>query len=207
MFDVSRMTARKALDQLVTRGYLYKIKGKGTFVVDRLNRNVVYLDEIIGFTERVRRSGRTPKTEVIDFERRIPVEHVRSRLKMAKGEEIYYIRRVRYIDNEPVIMEITYMPVGVSPDLTKEAVEVSKYAYLRETGHWIETMVKEYIPVMPGPDIREILGVDKQMAMFKTELVAMLDTGAIFEYTKIYYNQNKYRFLQVTKNTKPIAKL
>ena len=36
--------------------------------------------------------------------------------------------------------------------------------------------------------------------MFKKELVSILENNSIFEYTKIYYNQNKYRFLQITKS-------
>lgn len=199
-FKVSRMTARKALDSLVTKGYLYKVKCKGTYVKDRENRENIYLDEMIGFTDRVERSGKTPKTEVKTFKVRKPSKNIATKLKISLDEDIFYIERVRYIDDEPVILEITYMPVKVSPDLTKKEIKKSKYAYLREHNHRITEMIKEYIPVIPNPEVRKMLSLDKNMAMFKKELVSILEDNSIFEYTKIYYNQNKYRFLQITKS-------
>jgi|ASRP01.1.fsa_nt_gi DNA-binding GntR family transcriptional regulator len=199
-FKVSRMTARKALDSLVTKGYLYKIKCKGTYVKDRENRENIYLDEMIGFTDRVKRSGRIPKTEVKTFEIKKPSKNSANKLKISLDEDIFYIERIRYIDDEPVILEITYMPVKVSPDLTKKEIKNSKYAYLRDHDHKITEMIKEYIPVIPNPEVRKMLLLDKNMAMFKKELVSILENNSIFEYTKIYYNQNKYRFLQITKS-------
>ena len=199
-FEVSRMTARKALDNLVMSGYLYKVKGKGTYVKDRDNRHDIYLNQMIGFTSRVEKSGKTPKTEVKIFKIIKPNKHVANKLNITIYDDIYYTERVRYIDDEPVILEISYMPVSVSPDLTEKNMEKSKYRYLREHNHRIDEMVKEYIPVIPGSKIRDILLLDKNIAMFKIELVSRLENDSIFEYTKIYYNQNKYRFLQVIKD-------
>lgn len=201
-FAVSRMTARKALDSLVTRGYLYKIKGKGTYVKDNENRDDIYLDEMIGFTRRVERSGKTPKTEVKTFEIRKPSIKTAAKLDISRNEDIFYIERVRHINDEPVILEITYMPVKTLPDLTREEIKNSKYAYLRKHDHMISEMVKEYIPVIPSPEVRKLLLLDKNMAMFKIELISKLEDASIFEYTKIYYNQNKYRFLQITRSSK-----
>lgn len=200
-FSVSRMTARKALDTLVTKGYLYKIKGKGTYVKDRENRDIIYLDEMIGFTKRVRRTGKVPRTDVKAFELIKPSEDIAARLGITTKDDVYYIERIRNIDNEPVILEVTYMPAYISPDLTIDHVQKSKYDYLRAKGHRIEEMVKEYIPVIPESKVREDLSLDKNMTVFKIELISILEDRSIFEYTKLYYNQNKYRFLQITKNT------
>ena len=199
-FHVSRMTARKALDSLVTKGYLYKIKGKGTYVKDRENRYDIYLDEMIGFTGRVERSGKTPRTDVKTFEVRKPSKNTANKLDISTNEDIFYIERVRHIDDEPVILEITYMPVKISPDLTKKDIEKSKYGYLRKNNHRIDEMIKEYIPVIPNQKVRKELFIDKNVAMFKIELTSILENNSIFEYTKLYYNQSKYRFLQITKN-------
>ena len=43
-FGVSRMTCRKAIENLVQRNYLYKIKGKGTYVKDNSNKHIIYLN-------------------------------------------------------------------------------------------------------------------------------------------------------------------
>lgn len=203
-FNVSRMTARKALDSLVTRGYLYKVKGKGTFVKDRENRYDVYLDEMIGFTSRVERIGKTPRTDVKTFEVRKPSINTAAKLGIGIKEDIFYIERIRHIDDEPVILEVTYMPVKISPDLTREDIEKSKYGYLKEHEHRIDEMIKEYIPVMPNPEVRKLLSIDKNVAMFKIELISILEDKSIFEFTKLYYNQDKYRFLQKIKNNDKI---
>ena len=68
VFSVSRMTARKAIQNLVSRGYLYQRRGSGTFVANREDKIELYLDEMIGFTDRLRKQGKNPATKVLKFE-------------------------------------------------------------------------------------------------------------------------------------------
>ncbi len=62
-FQVSRITVRKAIDELVKEGYLYKIQGKGTYVKDdNYNQD---LFEITSCTEDVLKLGKKPEKSII----------------------------------------------------------------------------------------------------------------------------------------------
>ncbi|MDN5305108.1 MAG: hypothetical protein PWP46_1994 [Fusobacteriaceae bacterium] len=148
-FGTSRMTARKAIDNLVSRNYLYKIMGKGTFVVDRDEKIPVYLNEMIGFKNRTLKSGRVPTTKVLKFIVKKPNYVTAKIMNISKNNDIYYIERVRFLDGKPVVLEITYMPTNIFNDLTKEELEKSKYDYIRSKGYDICKMEKEYSAIIP----------------------------------------------------------
>ncbi|MFB4163217.1 GntR family transcriptional regulator [Alteribacillus sp. JSM 102045] len=194
-FGVSRMTARKAVDNLVSRGYLYKVHGKGTYVSNQKEKIKIYFDEMTGFHERAVSYNKTAYTVVIRFEKKDPSEWVRQKLNLSEGE-VYYIERLRFIDGRPVVFEISYMPVHIFPELTQEKVEVSKYDYLKELGHEILWSEKEFFAVMPDASIQQQLHINDRTPVFKVELTGALETNELFEYTKIFYNQTEFRFLE-----------
>lgn len=195
-FNVSRMTARKAIDNLMTKNYIYKIKAKGAYVRDNENKHIVYLDEMIGFNERVSRSGKTPKTTVDRLSLKKPDEKIRKILNLDPMDRVFYIERLRWIDDDPVILEITYMPEKYFNDLTLKEIKNSKYEYIHEKNYVISHMIKEYFAILPNEKIKKLLHIKNNSAMFKTELISKTKDDKRLEYTKIYYNQSKYRFIQ-----------
>lgn len=196
MFQVSRMTARKAVDSLVARNYLYKLPGKGTYVSNPKEKVKIYFDRQMGFNERTIQSNRIPYTVVVAFERKKPSKPVQDRLQLEDGEDVYYIERLRYIDGRPAVFEITYMPVSLFPDLRQHDLSISKYDYIRSLNHTIKESEKEFFAVMPDPLIQRHLQINDRTPVFKVELTSVLENNAPFEYTKIFYNQKEFRFLE-----------
>ena len=66
-FNVSRMTVRKAIENLIQRNYLYRKHGKGTYVKDNSNKISVFLNEMIGFNERAKRYNLKAETKIINY--------------------------------------------------------------------------------------------------------------------------------------------
>ena len=104
------MTCRKAIENLVQRNYLYKIKGKGTYVKNNENKHIIYLNEAIGFSERTKRENLSAVTNVLQYEERFPSNQISKKLNINKEERIVYLKRLRFINEEPVVVEITYIP-------------------------------------------------------------------------------------------------
>jgi GntR family transcriptional regulator len=99
-FGVSRMTARGAVQRLVHEGLVYRVPGRGTFVAPaRANRTA---SRILSFTDEMRRSGRAPRSRVVERLVRPATAEERRRLDAA---DVLVLRRVREADDEPVALE------------------------------------------------------------------------------------------------------
>lgn len=114
-YQISRMTARSALTQLVDLGYAYRVKGKGTFVrIPDFERDFVKLS---GFSQMlisrgIKPSNRVVKTGIVEVDKKIA-----SLLETTIGAKAYEIVRVRYGDNIPLALEYSYLPVSLFDDL------------------------------------------------------------------------------------------
>lgn len=125
MFNVSRITVKRAIDELVNEGYLYRIQGKGTFIKsDEGNHDLVSL---MSCTQDIIRMGMTPSKKLI-FHSVQEADAVRvKRLQLAKGDKVLMLKRVYYADNEPLNYTTTYLPCKVFPgiedyDFSKESI-------------------------------------------------------------------------------------
>ncbi|MBN8881534.1 MAG: GntR family transcriptional regulator [Salana multivorans] len=108
-FDVSRGTLRQAVSRLAAQGLVERTAGRGTFVVD--GGRVDYpLADLLGFTEQVRESGRTPGSQVRAVTRESVDQHVPHPFA-PNVREALVIERVRTADGEPVALETLRLPL------------------------------------------------------------------------------------------------
>ena len=112
MFSVSRITVRRAVSELVDRGYLTKVRGKGTFVNrPKLARKICQTSEIQSFTETCAEAGRVAGATVLG------VEVVEARaseaefLGVEQGSKLVHVKRVRTADGVPIMLENNFFPV------------------------------------------------------------------------------------------------
>lgn len=114
-YNISRMTARNALTQLVDLGYAYRVKGKGTFVrLPNFERDFVKLS---GFSQMLRSKGIKPSNKIVKSGIIEADKKIASLLETTIGTKVYEIVRVRYGDNIPLALEYSYLPVSLYDDL------------------------------------------------------------------------------------------
>jgi GntR family transcriptional regulator len=99
MHDVSRVTARQALDELVSQGAAYRVRGRGTFVAEPRIREVTGLSS---FSDEMRSQGLTPSSRVLVQRVVTAEESVRKKLKLAQGDAVIELSRVRLANSVPV---------------------------------------------------------------------------------------------------------
>ena len=92
MFEVSRITVRRAISDLVRDGELVREKGKGTFVSHGMVRSVLHL---ASFNDDMRAAGFQPSTRVITAELCEPPDAAASHLRLAENAPAYRLRRLR----------------------------------------------------------------------------------------------------------------
>lgn len=111
-YNVSRVTVRKALEELVEDGILLRKQGKGTFISEKKTTNVNYPQT--SFADACLLSGKKPTTRLLSYSMEIPTKKIAEFFGIEQTEMVIKIRRIRMADGEPIILEIDYFPESYS---------------------------------------------------------------------------------------------
>ncbi len=148
MFDISRTTVRQAIVELVQEGWLYRVKSKGTFV-SRPKINQDFMQKMESYNDQIRRTGRTPRTEVLDFKVVDASPEIAEKLEIQMGDKVVYLYRKRYADDDPIVILKTYLPYDkcsfvMEHDFEKESL----YSVLSEDDSVKVNFIKRRVEVM-----------------------------------------------------------
>ena len=121
-FEVSRITVRRAIQNLVSRGLVEIRRGKGTFVAaPKITHD---LTELTGFVEDMHAIGRKPTARVLGREI-VPADAtVATQLALTRGERVVRIRRVRLADGIPLSFDETFLPVEIGKKIVTNNLKV-----------------------------------------------------------------------------------
>ncbi|ADC50611.1 GntR family transcriptional regulator [Alkalihalophilus pseudofirmus OF4] len=200
MFQASRVTIRQAINLLVNEGLLYKIQGSGTYVKENKIEHNIY--SLKSFTEEMNALEKQAANKILTFQLIDPPDEIRSRLGIQEGEQVVYVRRLRMIEDKPLVIEDTYMPIKLFPDLSLEVMQGSKYHYIEQTKQFkIKESFQEVLPYMPPDEIRELLHLDCNIPIIKVQLSSTLKDDTVFEYSELYFKSDEYKFTIVATRT------
>jgi len=120
-YSISRTTVRQAIQELEKERYIYIQRGKGTFVSPKQ-----YKQELFGFysfTEEMKKLGKVPSSKVIDFEISYCDENTAEKMGKAVGDKIIRFTRLRFADDEPMMVVTSCVPYKRFPGFSKEELE------------------------------------------------------------------------------------
>ena len=194
MFSLSRSTVRTAVLELVRQGYLKRQQGKGTFI----HKNTVSegLTMLTNFRELLYEEGLNFTTNVLARTVMMPIDNLDVKLDIPKDKHIIYIKRLRSIDNEPVLLQETYIPYHICPLLLEEDIEHQSLFELFEKKYGIKiTRVKNYIEIAPlPPDERQLVGLpESSQAILLNQYFYSGDTLVMF--TRSIKRTDRFKFL------------
>lgn len=129
-YAVSKTTLVKALTTLEDKGIIYQVQGSGIFVRRQKRDGYIALMTNMGFTKDLENSKLS--TKVIDLKVELPNADVARELNCTPGEEVYLIKRIRYIDNQVLCIERSYYRKKLVPYLNREIISESIFNYLKE---------------------------------------------------------------------------
>ena len=117
-FNVSRTVVRQALQELEYEGLIVRERGKGTFVAaPKISESLV--QRLTGFYQDMVNLGHIPVTRVLKQEI-VPASHkTAAYLQLEEGSSVIQIDRLRYIDDEPIVLVTTYLPYSICPSVLK----------------------------------------------------------------------------------------
>ena len=128
-YGVSRETIRKALLLLLENGYIHKIQGKGSIVLD-VHRYRMPVTGILSFKERHEFLNNEIETRVIENKEIDAPEFLIKQGLLKRGEKVIYLVRQRIIDGEAVILDKDYIKKNIIEELPTEKVKESSWNFL-----------------------------------------------------------------------------
>jgi GntR family transcriptional regulator len=194
-FAVSRITVRRAIQNLVSRGLVEIRRGKGTFVA--APKITQELTELTGFVEDMHALGRKPTARVISNEI-VPADPiVATHLALMKGERVVRIRRVRLADGVPLSLDETYLPLDLGRKIITNNLKVEPIFSLLERKYGVPLIEAEYkLDAVPAEvEVAAALKVEKRSPIFRIERTSYSTGGRPVDYERLYYRGDLVRFV------------
>ncbi len=107
LLDISRPTVRQAFLELINEGYINRMKAKGTFV-SQPKIEGFFFQKLSSFDEEMRSLHLTPSTSVLTSEV-IATPEICQKV-FANSEQVFHLERLRYADEQPMVLVHTYIP-------------------------------------------------------------------------------------------------
>jgi GntR family transcriptional regulator len=186
---------RQAFAQLEADGLVVRKRGKGSYV--SRPKIIRSLHNLFSFSDEIASMGLVPSSKVLAYEVITPGEEIMSRLSLFDpAEKVYSITRVRYAGEEPLALEMAFIPERMCPFLTQEMVERgSLYSSLvKEAGVKISHARETYETLLLGESEAGILGVPKDTGAFFVQRTSYTKTNEIFEYTVMIVRSDRCRY-------------
>ncbi|WP_173917573.1 UTRA domain-containing protein [Halobacillus sp. Marseille-Q1614] len=200
-YNCSRNTIRRAIAELVSKGYLQTKHGKGVRVIYQdFKQNEYMFGETETFKEFAQRNDKKHRTEVVLYEEVTADEQIQEITSMPIGTKLYHLQRVRYLDGNPVIMDHNYFRADVVKGLTVEIAEDSIYEYLeKELNHRVVTAKRQMI-VEKTTDLDEkYLNMDGYNCVVVVTSYIYNEDGVMFERTQSRHTPGNFVFFDQTQ--------
>ena len=189
---ISRTTVRQALQDLNQKGYIKAIHGKGTVVVRPQIRQE--LRSIYSFDEDMRRLGKNPETQIMDFVKIVPTGNIAALMQLPAGESVYRIMRLRLSNEEPMLLETNYLPCNRFPDFTRQMLEhqslyrvlMSKYSLN------IDVAEETFEPILLRPMESQMLHTTQGALGMLVERISY-ENGRVIEISKSISPASKFK--------------
>lgn len=189
--NISRMTVRQALNQLVSEGVLYREKGKGTFV----SKGKIQQNNIMSFSDTVRQKGLMPSTEIIAFQKELERYDIKEILEIGRDEVIYVIKRLRLANDLPIAIEEAFIPEKYCPGLEDFDLKSSLYRIIKEQYSYTVNYIDNTIEASrPTKEEKELLKVNASLPILRINGISYTETGLKLFYEKDVYRSDEYSY-------------
>lgn len=180
---LSRTTVRQAIDNLEKEGYIEKKRGIGTFVSSK-KKNLWNLEKLRSFREEFTMKGDTISTKLLNISK-IDTTDLLTKIFGENEKQVYSLERLRYVNNTPIIIVTSYVPVSCADNLDKydfssqSLFEVLKSDY----GIKISFAEKEFRAKIANPKDAILLDIAKGSPIQEVQTITYDDAGRPIEYS------------------------
>lgn len=194
-YGVSRTVVRQALGELEKEGLIIRRKGKGTFVAEpKISEGLA--QKLTGFYQDMVERGLKPVTQVL-YQEVIPAgKKVADYLGIGPETRVIVIERLRFINDEPIVLVASYLPYDLCPQITGiDLRNRSLYESLeKECGLRIAYGRRIIEAVAANEREAELLRVETGAPLILLDSVSFLEDGVPIEYYHALHRGDRSRF-------------
>lgn len=197
IYHCSRVTVRQALCNLENRGFIRKEHGSGSFV--NKTKTIQRTPQLKSFTEDIEELGKVPKSVVHAFNILKAGNEMSRILNLSTNDQIYYIERTRFANDDPVLFERTFMSVALHSTLSMSHLLGSKFKYAKECNFKIDYAHQNISPIFPSEYIAKELRIAVDQPIIRIINITYCEDGTVFDYTELYLHPELYQLNIVKK--------
>lgn len=195
MFDVSRITVRRSLQDLALDGYVERIRGKGTKVLQRKKYSDLY--RLSGFTEDAIKAGERPTSIVLKCITVKASAQVAEFLQIKPNENVYFLRRLRLINGRVHAIHETYISqrFNLKLDASDFDENTSLYEMYDNNNIQLGEATETIGAIKPSQTLKKELFIDQDTPVFLRERITYDVNQVPIEFSKNYYIAKGYRYV------------
>lgn len=193
IFDVSRITVRRAIADLENEKYVKKLHGKGTKVLPVTKHRDV--SKFTSFTEEALALGETPESVILENDRRIVEEKIANKIGIGTTEKHYYIKRLFLINGRLVGVSSSYIfHQDMIPDHDEFIEKKSLYKLMESKGILVSSASETIEAQMPSDILKAELYLGDNIPVIYRNRIGYDSSGNLIEYTNNYFNAERYKY-------------
>ncbi len=190
---VSRITARRAVEELAHHNFVERRRRTGTRVVYRAPTRPIEanLDQAV---ESLLAFGRNTGVRVIELKEGPASAEIAGRLGLAAGDAVMRAVRVRLIDNEPLGEVVSHVPAALGRGISRgDLTTTPMLELLRKSGRAIGGGAQTISAALAGPHLSALLGIDIRAPILRVERTVRDVSGTPLLFTVASYRSDRYR--------------
>lgn len=196
-YSISRITVRRALDELVSKGYLYRVQGKGTYV--RKKSITQGLFKLTSCTEDIKRLGMQCTVKILEKAIIDADKNIAKRLSLQEGEKVFKIKRLFLGDGNPINVTSSYIAYKYLVGIEKYDLSTESFYKIAEEKYGLKiTKANRTIEaVLSHGNYSEQLSIEdgQPLLFFKGETYVQNNSQEfVLEYFKSAYRTNTFKF-------------
>jgi len=193
-FGVSRITAKRALNELADAGLVVRERGKGTRVVKRPPPPAVTAS-IEGWLENISLMGIATEARVLEFGYVLASDDIAHALEMQAGQDVQRAVRVRMLDGKPMSYLVTYVPSDIGRQYDREDLNTRPLLHLLErAGVEVASARQTISATVADAQIASALSVHAGAPLIEVRRVVRDANERPVEYLRVLYRPDLYRF-------------
>ncbi|WP_342540709.1 GntR family transcriptional regulator [Heyndrickxia sp. FSL K6-6286] len=191
-FQVSTITVKRAIHDLVNKGILFRQRGKGTFVSRKEDKDIY---QLVSLRNEAGEDKHHPHKSLSFKEEEAGVK-IGKMLNIDAKDKVYKIHRLKIEEDTPVGIEYTYIPSSLFPGLTEKMIEDNLFynVFTNKYGMNLEKAKIFFSTIIADEYESALLNISKGEQLFVLERFTHTEDQKIIEYSRFIIRQEKSRY-------------